>query len=64
MKNKNIIKAASFFLTSWPDSYTAQELLEGLRGKDPDIIVAESFELEEHDTVAAWIEEVADIFSK
>lgn len=59
----NIPKAASFFLSSWPDRWTSEELIEAIRKEDPDVVVRDCFDLEPMEHIALWIEEVAGIFS-
>jgi len=63
MKNKNIIKAASFFLSEFPDEWTGEQVIEGVRTAHSDVWVREPFDSEEPETVAKWIQEVAYIFA-
>lgn len=57
-------KAASFFTTEWPDGWTGETLLANIRAGDyGDIVVRECFEMEEDETIAEWIQEVADLIT-
>ena len=59
----HIFKAASLYLSEWPDDWTEKELLANLCDGDYDITVCEAHESQPMDDIAQWIEDAARAFS-
>ena len=60
----HIFKAASLYLSEWPDEWTEAELLAAIRNEDyENITVCEAHELQPMDDIAQWIEDAARAFS-
>lgn len=59
----HIFKAASLYLSEWPDDWTEKELLARVCDGDLDITVCEAHEMQPFEDIAQWIEDAAKVFS-
>lgn len=61
MKDETILKIARFFLTSWPEGWSKDELFNGCWNGHPDIVADERFQFQPLEDIPQWILEIANL---